>query len=252
MTTIIIDDEPDAVESLELIITDYLPDLKVVNTFTDPQLALKKIPIIKPELIFLDINMPGLNGFELLEQLENTDFHVIFTTAYDEYAIKAFKFGVANYLLKPIDIEELTEAVSRLIKKESFSLSANKIHQEADKLRNAVNDKIAVNSPYGVNYLKSSDILYIASAESSVKIYLHANKQIPVKKTLKDFENVMPAHFLRIHNSFIINILYVKKLIKTERWSVEMDDGEILPIARRKRNEFLDLMNRTVDQSTGI
>ena len=246
MRTVIIDDEPDAVDSLELIIEDFLPNLELINTFTDSQKALKKLPLIKPDLVFLDINMPGLNGFELLEQLGgNIGFNVIFTTAYDEYAIKAFKFGAANYLLKPIDIDDLIAAVNRLTK-----LKNNRnIEKTLSHYRQNDNNKIAIASVDGVHYLKAEEIVYLLAERTITKVVLKNKKEIVVKKSLKDFENKLPNFFFRIHNSYAINVYYVKKLIKSDTWNVEMDNSEILPISRRRRAEFVEIMDQIAGDS---
>ncbi len=238
MRTVIIDDEPDAVDSLELIIEDFLPELAITNTFTDPLRALKKLPHINPDLVFLDINMPGLNGFQLLEKLENFNFNVIFTTAYDEYAIKAFKFGAANYLLKPIDIDDLIAAVKRIMSKnnkENTEKTLSVINAESD-------NKISITSIDGVHFLKPEEIIYLFSERTVTNVVLKSGKEIIVKKSLKEFENRLPKNFFRIHNSYVINTSYVKKLIKSDIWNIEMDNSEILPISRRKRTEFVQLM----------
>lgn len=245
MKTVIIDDEPDAVDSLELIIEDFLPELAITNTFTDPLKALKKLPVIQPDLVFLDISMPGLNGFELLEKLGNFNFEVIFTTAYDQHAIKAFKFGASNYLLKPIDIDDLIAAVKRVLYK-----SKNEAGKQSVKIGSTENDsKIALSSIDGVYYLKPDEIIYLFADNTFTKIVLKNKKEIIVKKTLKDFENHLPKSFFRIHNSYVINVVYVKKLIKSDNWNVEMDNSEILPISRRKRNEFVGIMKYVTGNS---
>jgi len=249
MRTVIIDDELDAVEALELIIEEFLPQLTIVNTFTDPEIALKKLPAIEPDLVFLDINMPGLNGFQLIEKLGNPDFHIIFTTAYDEYAIKAFKFGVANYLLKPIDIDDLITAVERLQKSKSSSEENISIINKSQQSNLNKNDKIAINSPDGVHYIMPSEIMYISAAETNVTIHASDNKNITLRKTLKDFEKSLPEEFVRIHNSYIVNVNFIKKLIKTDQWSVVMETGITLPVARRKRADFMDIMNKIVGNS---
>jgi len=245
MRTVIIDDEPDAVDSLELIIEGFLPKLELTNTFTDSQKALKKLPAIKPDLVFLDINMPGLNGFELLEQLGDIDFNVIFTTAYDEYAIKAFKFGAANYLLKPIDIDDLIAAVNKL----TFQEDKINIEKTLSHFRENNDNKIAIASFDGVHYLKAEEIVYILAERTLTKIILKNNKEIIVKRSLKDFENKLPKYFFRIHNSYVINLSFVKKLIKSDSWNIELDNSTILPISRRKRTEFVEVMTQFAGKS---
>ena len=245
MKTVIIDDEPDAVDSLELIIEDFLPKLVVTNTFTDPQKALKKIPAIEPDLVFLDINMPGLNGFQLLEKLGDFKFNVIFTTAYDEYALKAFKFGAANYLLKPIDIDDLISAVNRLDSKID-NISVKKALKHAIS---AEDNRIAISSFDGVYYLNPEEIIYLFAEHTTTKIILKNGKEITVKKTMKELENNLTSRFFRIHNSYVINTSYVKKLIKSDTWNVELDNAEILPVSRRKRSEFVSVMENVTGKS---
>ena len=246
MRTVIIDDEPDAVDSLELIIEEYLPQLAITNTFTEPKVALKKLPLIAPDLVFLDINMPGLNGFELLEKLDTVNFNIIFTTAYDEYAIKAFKFGAANYLLKPIDVEDLITAVNRIaLKNESGNIVKTLKH-----LKSSSENKISVSSSDGIHYLKPDEIIFLFADHNITNIKLKNGKKIIVKKTLKDLETRLPDNFFRIHNSYVINVSYVKKLMKSDpSWQVEMDNTDTLPISRRKRSEFLHLMENITGNS---
>ena len=177
MKTVIIDDEADAVDSLELILEEFLPMLEVINTFTDANKAIKKLPLIKPDIVFLDINMPGMSGFELLENLETVDFSVIFTTAYDEYAIKAFRFGAANYLLKPIDIDDLIVAVNRIIDERNIKLSKYSVMAD---------EKIGITSIDGLHYLSPSEIIYLESDLMHIYIYVKNKKSIQVKNKLKD------------------------------------------------------------------
>lgn len=242
MRTLIIDDESDAVDSLELIIDDFLPNLEVVGAFTDPRKALKRISVLKPELVFLDINMPGLTGFEFLEKVKSIDFEVVFTTAYDEYALKAFDFGAANYLLKPISIDNIKKAVKRIVDKKE----AAKLENET---KNADDNKISVSSVDGVHYIKPSEIVYLGADNAATIIHLKNKKQIHGKATLKDFETILAKDFIRIHHSSIININQVKKLIKSDQWYVEMNNGEILSIARRKRDGFLEAMESIANSS---
>lgn len=238
MKTVIVDDEIDAIESLELIIEELLPQLEITNVFSDPERALKKLPLIKPDIVFLDISMPVLSGFDLLRQLGNFNFDVIFTTAHDEFALKAFKFGAASYLLKPINFEELKQAVFRISERRN-SIAVPKIQ----------NTKIAINSIDGIHYLLTSEIVYISWENSNTKINLKTGRSINTKKSLKDFENILPDNFCRIHNSHIVNTLSIKKLIKSDIWFIELEDGPMLSVSRRKKTELKELIDRYVDIS---
>lgn len=238
MKTVIIDDEIDAIESLELVIEEMLPHLEVTNVFTDPERALKKLPIIKPDLVFLDISMPVLSGFDLLEKLGNFNFDVIFTTAHDEYALKAFKFGAASYLLKPINFEELKLAVERVGERRSLMSQVK-----------GQNTKIAISSFDGIHYIQTSEIVFLSWEQKNTIINLKNGKAIITSKSLKDIENILPENFCRIHNSFVVNLLNVKKLVKSDIWTIELDDGTTLSVSRRKKAELKELIDKYIDIS---
>lgn len=204
MRTVIIDDEPDAVDSLELIIEDFLPELAITNTFTDPVKALKKLPHINPDLVFLDINMPGLNGFQLLEKLENFNFNVIFTTAYDEYAIKAFKFGAANYLLKPIDIDDLIAAVKRIMSKNN----KENIEKTLSHVGTDIDNRISITSIDGVHFLKPEEIIYIVAEGTQTNVVLKTGKIIIVKNRLKTLKVDCQKTFSE-YTTLTLSILYM-------------------------------------------
>jgi two-component system LytT family response regulator len=249
MRTLIIDDEPDAVNALKIIIEEFLPELKIIGSYSDPIKALEDIPKMSPELVFLDINMPGLNGFELLESLPYKDFKTIFVTAYDEYAIKAFKYSAVDYILKPIDIDEFVAAVKRATDNNTVSKESDEIKYK--KLFELISgnqaEKLVVSTYEGTYYIDPKDVIYIQADSSYSKIIFKDAEPLFVAKGLKEFEELLPStNFFRNHHSFLINLNFVLKYTRTEGGSVEMTNGDQIPLARRKKNEFSDLMKKIV------
>jgi two-component system, LytTR family, response regulator len=245
MKTVIVDDEQDAIFTLELIIQEYLPDVELIGKFTEPQKALKQIPILKPDLVFLDINMPEMNGFELLQSLEKRDFHIVFTTAYDEFALKAFKFNAVDYLLKPIDIDELKDTIKRLkARNKVIQLAQVDYTKILEEIRERKDEKISISTADGIYFLKPSEIVYLLASGSYTKVIRKTGDIIFVSKTLKDLESVLGSDFYRVHHSYIINLKYVKMLLRIDGWSLMMDNDDKIPIARRKRMDISNLISK--------
>ncbi len=253
MRTLIIDDEPDAVNALKIIIEEFVPELTIVGSFSDPIKALEGIPQINPELIFLDINMPGLNGFELLESLPHRNFKTIFVTAYDEYAIKAFKYSAVDYILKPIDIDELILAINRAIAVKS-PISDESDEGKYSKLLHSVNnnrpDKLVISTYEGIYYIDPSNVIYIQADGGYSKIIFKDNDPLFVAKSLKEFEELLKTNnFFRNHHSFLINLNFVRKYTRVDGGNIEMINGDQIPLARRKKNEFYDFMKSIIGNS---
>ncbi len=249
MRTLIIDDEPDAVNALKIIIEEFIPELNVIGSFSDPLQARDEIPKMNPELVFLDINMPGLSGFELLESLQNRNFKTIFITAYDEYAIKAFKYSAVDYILKPIDIDELVAAVKRAtnVNNPSTEQTDNKYKKLFESIRNDRPQKLVVSTYEGIYYIDAEDVIYIQADGNYSKLIFKETEPLFVAKGLKEFEELLPtSNFFRNHHSFLINLNFVRKYTRVEGGSVEMINGDQIPLARRKKNEFYDLMKNVV------
>jgi two-component system LytT family response regulator len=244
MKTVIVDDERDAIYTLELIIQSYLPELNIVGKYTDPEIAVDEIPLLKPELIFLDINMPVMNGFELLEKIKNLDFNVIFTTAYDEYALKAFKYNALDYLLKPIDISELSSSIHRI-----KTRNKNHMHYDFDfrkiieEMQLSKEEKITIATNDGIYFIRPSEIVYLMASGSYTKIIRKDGDIIIVAKLMKDIETLVGPNFYRVHHSYIINLKHVKMMIRTEGWELIMENGDKIPIARRKKQEVANAIS---------
>ncbi len=242
---ILIDDELSSLQNLHQKIQEFCPDLQVIAMAQKPEEAMLLIKHHKPDVIFLDIEMPKMSGFRMLEELGECDFEIIFTTAYNHYAIDAIRISAFDYLMKPIAIKELQVSVDRLSKMRSFSQTREKI----DILKNSMSekksqeDKIAIPTSEGLEFIPIKNILHIESSSNYCKIFFTESKSLLVTKLLKDFEDMLqPYHFYRIHNSHLINLNYIQKYVKANGGQVMMKDGTVIDVARRKKEEFLKMI----------
>lgn len=243
ISTIIIDDEPGNIVTLSELTKQYCPDIEIVGTAPDPIKGYDLIKDTEPELVFLDIEMPYGNAFDLLDRLLPVTFEVIFVTAFNDYAIKAFKYAALDYLLKPVNINELKEAVNKVsnrIKEKNINSRINNLLNNL-KSENAGLQKIALPTADGCHFEDIGNIMYLQSEGSYTYIHLKTKEKILVSKTLKLFEDVLPpATFCRIHHSSLININYVKKYYKGRGGYIQMEDDTCIEISIRKKNDFFD------------
>jgi len=242
---ILIDDELSSLQNLRQKIDEFCPDLQVIAMAQKPEEAMLLIKHHKPDVIFLDIEMPKMSGFRMLEELGECNFEIIFTTAYNHYAIDAIRISAFDYLMKPISIKELQASVDRLSRMRSFSQTREKI----DILKNSMSekksqeDKIAIPTSEGLEFIPIKNILHIESSSNYCKIFFTESKSLLVTKLLKDFEDMLqPYHFYRIHNSHLINLNYIQKYVKANGGQVMMKDGTVIDVARRKKEEFLKMI----------
>ena len=247
LRTLIIDDEPAALEKLQMLVEKYCGDkIEIMAICKSPEEGMEATAKFNPDLVFLDVEMPSMTGFDMLRKLGKINFDVIFTTAHDHYAIKAIKFSALDYLLKPIDLDQLQEAVTRAIEKRGTA-SADKRYENfignlepKEKL-----STLSVPTGDGFLMLKVSDIIWCAAANYYTIFHLQNKAEIIATKTLKDFEELLDdSGFIRIHHSHMINIAHMKRYIKGEGGQVEMSNGETLDVSRRKKEELL-LRTRT-------
>jgi two-component system LytT family response regulator len=250
LKTIIIDDEPDAVDFISSIIGEYCPSLVVAGKAHNVAEGVPEIKEKKPDLVFLDVEMPNGTGFDLLTHFPEKDFDVVFITAFNHYAIKAIKFSAVDYILKPININEFIEAVERVILKRSAKTSQSnesfKILME--NLRSPLPTRLAIPTAEGMEYLNPKDIIRIEADRSYSWFFLTGNRKILVSKHLKEFQDLLSdRHFFRAHNSYLINLKYVKKFIRREGGYIEMQDGAQIPISRNRKDLFLVHMSRYKD-----
>jgi two-component system LytT family response regulator len=242
LKTFLIDDEPYCTDVLRVLLEKYCVDVQVTGIFNDPLLALEAIRQSPPDLVLLDIEMPHLNGFDLLRQCGGVPFSLIFTTAYDQYAVKAFKFNALDYLLKPIDKDELVKS----IEKARLGSPVNTAQIEAVQyLKNhPVPERIALPVGAELIFVEVADILYCASEGSYVSVFIAGQaKPIILSKSLREFEELLNNPlFFRIHASYLINLKYVKKIIRTDGGEIVMRNEHSLPVARAKKNELMQVI----------
>ena len=241
-SAIIIDDETSSRNSLRQKLTNHCPEITIIGECENGEEGIKSIEDKKPDIVFLDVEMPRMNGFTMLQQLANKNFEVVFVTAYDHYAIKAIKFSALDYLVKPVEVEELKAAVEKVAQKRKISAGNERLEM---LLQNLMHDKkepqrIAIPSMDGLQFIETGNILYLEAKSNYTCFYLINNEKITVTKTLKDFEELLPTSiFIRIHHSYIINKNLVEKYIKGEGGQVVMKNGTVLDVARRKKEEFM-------------
>lgn len=242
LNAILVDDEESNVSSLKEKIGRHCPGLNIVALCYNAADAIEAINSLHPDIIFLDIEMPVMNGFLVLQNLTYKDFELIFTTAYDHYAIKAIRFSALDYLVKPIEIEELKTAVARATEKRSGITSAHQLEILLENLppRKSSFQKIAIPTTDGLQFIKINDILYLEANTNYTHVILIDSKKFVVCQTLKYFEDMLPTEiFIRIHNSFIINKSFAEKYIRGEGGQVVLSNGATLDVSKRKKADFL-------------
>lgn len=242
MNAIIIDDEPKGRLALREKLRNYCPAIELVGEAEDGEAGLALIEQLQPDIVFLDIQMPRMDGFEMLRQLQLKSFHLIFTTAYDQYAIKAIRFAAFDYLLKPVDIEELKAAVEKIIQIGQPVNNGGRLETLTYNLQTALN-KIVISTLEGLLFFDIGDIVHI-EAQSNYTVFSFTNRpRLTVSKTLKEFEDLLPSEqFFRTHHSHIVNLHFIKRYIKGDGGQIELKNGELVDVSRKKKEEFLKLV----------
>lgn len=245
LRTILIDDEENALHSLEWELLNLKQNVQIVGKFTDPAKAIQYIEGNPIDCIFLDIEMPTMDGFQLLEKLENRDFSVIITTAYVKYALSAIKKSALDYLLKPIDIEDLRVTIDKIHNIREEKRYRDKLEDALQLLNSSAytsEKKIGISVDGKIIFLVPSEILYCESDGNYCSIFLTNNKRLFVTKKLKDIQLLLPSHlFYRIHHSYVINLEKVREYLKTDGFVV-LDENKRIPVSRQKKSLFLDIM----------
>ncbi len=231
LRAIIVDDEFHGRENLKKIIELYCPEVIVLESAESTVQAARFVRELKPDVVFLDINMPVLDGFDFLSEFEDRDFMVVLVSAYSEYGIKAVKAGAVDYLLKPVNIKELKLTIKKLISLKKKQTEESPYFE---------NDKLVVPDVHGFNIISLDEIIRIEAEGSYSKIFLIDGKWKIVTKTLKDFEDSLPEQsFFRVHKSHIVNLKYVKEYTGIDGGSVKMTDGSKVEVSRRKAVDFV-------------
>ena len=247
---VIVDDELQSCKSLGIKLSDAAEDVEIIATYNDPEKAIAGIMKIKPTVVFLDIEMPGMNGFQLLEKMEEFSFEVIFVTAYDEYMVNALRITALDYLLKPVDTEELKNALIRLRKKIAMQENAQHTKEQLELLGDALKEqhapkRLALATMQGIVFLKINEIIKIEALSNYSTFYLISRQKIMVSKTLKEFESVLTMqNFFRVNRSCIVNTDYIVKYKNEDGGVVELQDGSEVGVGPHRKNELIELLSR--------
>jgi two-component system LytT family response regulator len=238
LKTIIVDDEPDSIDLLKIELTQHCPQVEITGIYTSSLKAVNDIEKLQPDLLFLDIEMPAMNGFEMLEKILHLNFSVIFITAYNQYALKAFRFNAVDYLVKPIDTTELIEAVAKAERK--IKPTAAQLNLVQRQLHGELPKKIAIPASTGVSFIDLDEIVYVEASNNYSKLLLTDKKVFTISKTLKDVQEVLEeSHFLRVHRQYIINLNHVKQFNRNEG-ILTMGNGDHIPIARNQKERLVE------------
>jgi two-component system, LytTR family, response regulator len=242
LKAILIDDEENSISSLKEKLLMHCPQVKIIACCDNATKGIETIDSLQPDIVFLDIEMPVMNGFVMLQELTYKNFELIFTTAYDHYAIKAIRYSALDYLVKPIEIEDLKTAVLKAEEKRNHSYPNPQIELLVEQLISKKNNfsRIAIPTIEGLQFIRVEDIIYLEASSNYTHFYCPEKKKYIVSRTLKDFEDMLPTKtFIRIHNSYIINKNYVEKYIRGEGGQVVLSNNATLDVAKRKKSEFL-------------
>jgi len=248
MRVIIVDDEITSSQVLEKLIQQHLPDLEVIAVCNTASDAVLRLNTLNPDLVFMDIELPGMTGFDILERVPSIRFEIIFTTAHSQFGIRAIQFSAIDYLLKPINTDELSEAVAcaRLHRTQHEPFEKIKILLENIQLHSGNHpfNRIAFPTGDGLKLVHTTDIVHCVSSSNYTTIHLKNGSKILVSKTLKEIENVLSSQiFCRVHNSHLVNVQCIAKLQKGEVYSVLLSDHSEVEVSRRKKDELLKLLN---------
>ncbi len=240
---ILVDDEIKALHSLTWELTNFSDEITVGASFTDPIEALHYLESHTPDCLFLDIEMPSMDGFQFIQKMTNKNFPVVITTAYNQYALKALKNEAIDYLLKPIDSDDLHETIIKIKKHNAKNFSADRLERILLNFNaNLLNKRITINTDGKLLFLEADEILYAESDGNYSTLYLVDGQKILLTKKLKEVNEILPADtFFRIHNSYIINLNKIKEFLKTDGYVVLKSNHKI-PVSRQKKSDFLDLL----------
>lgn len=243
LQAVIVDDEIKALQSLTWELTNFSDEITVIASFTNPHDALDYLEKNTPDCLFLDIEMPTMDGFQFIQKLTNKNFPVVITTAYNQYALKAIKNEALDYLLKPIDTDDLEETIAKIKKFNNKNFSVEKLEMAMLNFNSkSVHKRITLNTDGKLLFLESDEILYAESDGNYSTIFLTDGQKIVLTKKLKEVNELLPSDsFFRIHNSYIINLNKIKEFLKTDGYVVLKSNHKI-PVSRQKKSDFLDLL----------
>ena len=258
MKAIIVDDEAHCIGALECILEEYMPEVKVLATCRSGEEGLKALEKHHPDVIFLDIAMPRMNGFEMLSQIEEPSFEIVFTTAYDSYALQALKVSAVDYLLKPIDFEELRSALEKVKKRLAMRNVVREdppLHTSGEHWQMVLENfqkasgyfpNLALPTVNGFEMIKAADILYVEADGNYSRIHLADKKSIFISKTLKDLHQLLANYpFVRVHHSHLVNRTHIKRYVRGEGGHLILQNGQTINVSRRRKPELLKALKNS-------
>lgn len=249
ITALLIDDDDNLRQGMKSLLARYAPEIKIVGEADSVKTGVEAMGNLEPQVVFLDIQMTDGTGFDVLEQIAlrhgKSNAHIIFITAHEQYAIKAFRFSALDFLLKPVDPEELQKVIEKikniLVKNDDYGhidLLLENIRKKVDTFK-----RIALSNSDGIHLFDVSDIIRCESEDNYTKFFIKNNKPVLISKTLKEYEELLTEHgFERIHQSHLINLAYLKSYIKKDGGYVVMSDNSNLPISQRKKERFQEIL----------
>jgi two-component system LytT family response regulator len=243
---LLVDDEKHCLETLTWQLEKFCPQVEIVGVCDNAEKALLILSVAAVDLAFLDIEMPHMNGFELLQRLKKIQFEIIFTTAYDMFAVKAFKFSALDYLLKPIDKDELIQAVGKVKEKKDAAILPEQLDILFQKYYNhqQPSQKIAVPTMNGLEFVIADDIIHCQSEGNYTHIFLKDKSKLLISRTLKETEELLSGHnFFRVHHSHSINLNHIKKYVKGDGGYVILSDNSSINVSRSRKEELLRIFN---------
>ena len=242
--TIVIDDEQNCIDSLLFDLEKNCKEIKILEACINPKEGLLAIKKHKPDLVFLDVQMPWMNGFEMLEMLDEIDFAIIFTTAYDQFAAKAFRLSAIDYLLKPVDLNDLKEAVKKATDKIDQKSSKANIDNLLHNINNPeAKQRVAFAGREGYEFIEIPSIVYAQAEGAYTHVFLNSKRKLIISKTLSDIEEMLPANqFQRFHHSTLVNLSHVTHFYKTDGGYIVLDSGEKLVVSKSKKEGLMERM----------
>jgi two-component system LytT family response regulator len=245
LKAIIVDDEKHASETLMWELERNCPQVDVIAVFNHPEAAAKEIPSLDTDILFLDVEMPKMSGFDLLQALNaQGEFGVIFTTAYDQFALKAIKHSAVDYLLKPIDKSELQSAVAKYSSGKRRELSQKQLALLFDKVNSRPGDmgKVALPSAHGLVFVDPEEIVFCQSDSNYTVVHFKSGKKHVISKTLKEIEALMDGHgFMRVHHSYLVNLRHVTEYVKSDGGYLVLDEGSHISVSRSRKEDLMNL-----------
>jgi two-component system, LytTR family, response regulator len=244
MKALLVDDEPDGIRALTKMLELNCPDVQIAAACNNAESAKEQLQTIQPDVLFLDIRMPGKSGLEMLAELPVKNFEVIFVTAHNEYMLQAFQFSAVDYLMKPVDEDRLIEAVERVKKRmyrEKNTAQSDALLHNISKAGSPSEMRLCLPTQKGFTIVKLEEILYCEAERSYTVFHFVNSRPVVVSKPLYDYEKLLnDTSFMRIHKSFLVNLLHVKEYLRGEGGTIIMTNGTEIEVSRRKKEQFLE------------